>query len=51
MGMGLLLLDAISQRDYPIITGVSLVIGLSVMLINLAVDLSYGLLDPKVRYR
>jgi peptide/nickel transport system permease protein len=50
-GMGLLLLDAISQRDYPIITGVSLVIGVSVMLINLAVDLSYGLLDPKVRYR
>jgi peptide/nickel transport system permease protein len=49
--MGLLLLEAISQRDYPIITGVSLVIGLSVMLINLAVDLSYGLLDPKVRYR
>jgi peptide/nickel transport system permease protein len=50
-GMGLLLLDAISQRDYPIITGVALIIGLSVMLINLAVDLSYGLLDPKVRYR
>src|SRR6267378_3990648 len=46
-----MMLDAISQRDYPIITGVSLVIGLSVMLINLAVDLSYGLLDPKVRYR
>jgi len=50
-GMGLLLLDAINQRDYPIITSVSLVIGLSVMLINLAVDLRYGLLDPKVRYR
>jgi peptide/nickel transport system permease protein len=50
-GMGLLLLDAISQRDYPIITGVALVIGACVMLINLAVDLSYGLLDPKVRYR
>src|SRR5436190_620970 len=50
-GMGLLLLDAISQRDYPIITGVSLVIGLCVMLINLVVDLSYALLDPKVRYR
>ena len=44
-------LEAISQRDYPIITGVALIIGLSVMLINLAVDLSYGLLDPKVRYR
>ncbi|HEX7927582.1 MAG TPA: ABC transporter permease [bacterium] len=50
-GMGRLLLEAISQRDYPIITGVSLVIGACVMLINLAVDLSYGLLDPKVRYR
>lgn len=50
-GMGLLLLDAVSQRDYPIITGVFLVVGVAVMLINLLVDLSYGLLDPKVRYR
>jgi peptide/nickel transport system permease protein len=50
-GMGLLLLDAVNQRDYPIITGVFLVVGVAVMLINLAVDLSYGLLDPKVRYR
>jgi len=50
-GMGLLLLDAVNQRDYPIITGVFLVVGVAVMLINLLVDLSYGLLDPKVRYR
>jgi peptide/nickel transport system permease protein len=50
-GMGLLLLDAINQRDYPIVTGVTLVIGACVMLINLVVDLSYGMLDPKVRYR
>jgi peptide/nickel transport system permease protein len=50
-GMGLLLLEAVGQRDYPIITGVFLVIGVCVMLINLAVDLSYGLLDPRVRYR
>jgi len=50
-GMGLLLLDAVQQRDYPIITGVFLIVGVAVMLINLAVDLSYGLLDPKVRYR
>ena len=48
--MGLLLLDAISQRDYPIITGVALVIGLSVMLINLAVDLSYGLAPSDALY-
>lgn len=50
-GMGLLLLDAVQQRDYPIITGVFFVVGVAVMLINLTVDLSYGLLDPKVRYR
>src|SRR5262245_4285768 len=48
-GMGLLLLEAVSQRDYPIITGVFLVLGLCVMLINLLVDLSYGTLDPRVR--
>jgi peptide/nickel transport system permease protein len=50
-GMGLLLLDAVNQRDYPIITGVFLIVGVAVMLINLLVDLSYGFLDPKVRYR
>jgi peptide/nickel transport system permease protein len=50
-GMGLLLLDAVTQRDYPIITGVFLIVGVAVMLINLLVDLSYGLLDPKVRVR
>ncbi|HEX2889710.1 ABC transporter permease [Vineibacter terrae] len=50
-GMGLLLLDAVSQRDYPIITGVFLIVGIAVMVINLIVDLSYGVLDPKVRYR
>ena len=48
-GTGLLLLDAVGSRDYPVITGVFLVFGAAVLLINLAVDLSYGLLDPKVR--
>jgi peptide/nickel transport system permease protein len=50
-GMGLMLLDAVNQRDYPVVTGMFFVVGLSVMLINLVVDLSYGLLDPKVRHR
>ena len=50
-GMGLLLLEAVSSRDYPTITGVFLVIGVAVVLINLFVDLSYGWLDPKVRSR
>ena len=50
-GMGLLLLEAVTQRDYPVIAGVFLVVGVAVMLINLVVDLSYGLLDPRVRHR
>jgi peptide/nickel transport system permease protein len=50
-GMGLLLIDAVNQRDYPVITGLFLVVGLGILLINLFVDLSYGLLDPRVRQR
>ena len=50
-GMGLMLIDAVNQRDYPVITGLFLVIGLGIMLINLIVDLSYGMLDPRVRQR
>lgn len=50
-GMGSLLLDAVNQRDYPVITGVFFIVGLTVMLINLVVDLSYGFIDPKVRQR
>ncbi len=50
-GMGLLLLEAVGSRDYPVITGVFLVIGVAVVFINLLVDLSYGWLDPKVRSR
>ncbi len=48
-GMGLLLLDAVFQRDYPVVTGVFLVVGVGILLINLLVDLTYGFLDPKVR--
>jgi len=48
-GMGILLLDAVSQRDYPVISGVFLVVGVAILFINLIVDLSYGWLDPKVR--
>jgi peptide/nickel transport system permease protein len=48
-GMGSLLLDAVFQRDYPVVTGVFLVVGVSVLIINLVVDLAYGWLDPRVR--
>ena len=50
-GMGLMMLEAVNQRDYPVITGVFLVVGVTVMLINLFVDLTYGLLDPRVRHQ
>ena len=49
LGMGLMLLEAVFQRDYPVVTGVFLVVGVSILLINLVVDLTYSLLDPKVR--
>lgn len=49
-GLGELLLQAVSSRDYPIITGIFLITGVVVMLVNLLVDMCYGLLDPKVRY-
>jgi peptide/nickel transport system permease protein len=48
-GIGRLLIEAIAQRDYPIVQGVTVVVGVAVMIVNLLVDLSYGFLDPRVR--
>ena len=48
-GIGQLLLLAVQDRDYPVITGIFLMVGVFVISVNLIVDLSYGLLDPKVR--
>jgi peptide/nickel transport system permease protein len=50
-GMGRLMLDALSARDYPIVSGVNLVMATFILLVNLLVDLSYGWLDPRIRYR
>lgn len=49
-GIGRYLLTAISQRDFPIIQGVNLVVATVIVVTNLVVDLSYSLLDPRVRY-
>lgn len=49
-GIGRLLLDAITRRDYPVIQGVVVSVGVLVMMTNLLVDLSYGFLDPRIRY-
>jgi peptide/nickel transport system permease protein len=49
-GMGRLLVDAIFTRDYPLIQGAVLMFAMVFALVNLAVDLLYGLLDPRIRY-
>jgi peptide/nickel transport system permease protein len=49
-GIGRLLIQAINQRDYPLVQGVVLVTALVVSLINLVVDLLYGAINPRVRY-
>ena len=48
-GIGRLTVDAILRRDYPVIQGVILVFSAAYVLINLLVDLSYALFDPRVR--
>lgn len=48
-GLGSLLVQAISRRDYAVIQGVVLCVTLFYLLVNLAIDLLYGLVDPRVR--
>jgi peptide/nickel transport system permease protein len=50
-GVGRLLLDAIFQRDYPVVQGVILLLAGLFMTLNLAVDLLYAVLDPRLRHR
>jgi peptide/nickel transport system permease protein len=49
-GIGRLVVDAISRRDYPIIQGVMIIFAAIYVLINLAIDISYSFLDPRIRY-
>jgi peptide/nickel transport system permease protein len=49
-GLGRLTVDAILRRDYPIIQGLILVFSFAYVLVNLAVDMLYVVLDPRIRY-
>jgi peptide/nickel transport system permease protein len=49
-GMGQFLVDAIVQRDYPVIQGINLITVVIIVLTNLTVDLVYAVLDPRIRY-
>jgi peptide/nickel transport system permease protein len=48
-GLGRLTVSALDARDYPILQGIFLLLGVSVVLANLAADLLYSVLDPRVR--
>jgi len=50
-GIGRMMLDAIGQRDYPVISGINIVMATAILVANLAVDLTYAWLDPRIRYR
>jgi dipeptide transport system permease protein len=50
-GIGKWMIDSISRRDYPVVQGGLLLIAAVVMLVNLIVDLLYGLTDPRIRHR
>jgi len=49
-GIGRWLVDAIFARDYPIVQGVTLIIALIFVVVNLSVDILYALVDPRIRF-
>jgi ABC-type dipeptide/oligopeptide/nickel transport system permease component len=48
--MGILFLDGVKTRDYPLIMGMVLVAALTIVVSNLITDLTYGSIDPRIRY-
>jgi peptide/nickel transport system permease protein len=50
-GVGRYLIDAINRRDYPIISGVNLIIATVILMANLFIDLVYAWLDPRIQYQ
>ena len=50
-GVGRLMVNGVARRDFPIIQGIVLLTTVSYVVINLVVDLAYGYMDPRIRYR
>jgi peptide/nickel transport system permease protein len=48
-GVGTLLFNAISQNDYPVVAGITLVVAVAVLAANFCVDIAYGIIDPRIR--
>ena len=49
-GVGRLVFEAIGQRDLPVVQGVVLFIAVMIVIINFVTDITYGYLDPRIRY-
>jgi peptide/nickel transport system permease protein len=49
-GIGRLLIIAVTSRDFPVIQGVLLIVGMTFLLINFLTDLLYGVIDPRIKY-
>jgi peptide/nickel transport system permease protein len=49
-GLGRLTIDAILRRDYPVIQGIVLLFSFLYVLVNLMVDITYTIVDPRIRY-
>jgi peptide/nickel transport system permease protein len=49
-GLGQLMLVALNERDYPVVSGINLLFASVVVVINLITDLTYAFLDPRIRY-
>ena len=50
-GVGKWMIEAISRRDYPVLQGGLLLLGVMVMVVNLLVDLTYGFINPRIRHQ
>ncbi len=50
-GLGLMMLEAVAQRDFLLIMGVTILLATVVLMANLLTDVAYGYADPRIRYR
>jgi peptide/nickel transport system permease protein len=50
-GLGQLLLTTLTERDYPVVTGLLLIGALAIVVANLLADLAYGVVDPRIRFQ
>ena len=50
-GVGNLLIDSVFKRDYPVIMAVTIILATAFVLANLLADITYSIIDPRIRYQ